>query len=139
MEFKTIVYIIIGVFWLLSRFFQKAKLERESGPSEPLPERNVSPERSMPPRQPMKRGSLPDKKKASSGRESSPAAISLENPAVHSNSPLVKRATPPPAGSGENAVIGSDAERISDEIRNGQFDWRRAVIISELINRKSGF
>ncbi|MFM1745066.1 MAG: hypothetical protein RLZZ630_1003 [Bacteroidota bacterium] len=139
MEFKTIVYIIIGVFWLLSRFFQKVKLERESGQSEPLPERNVSPERSMPPMQPKKRGSQSDKKKAPSGRESLPADISLENPAVHFNSPLVQRPTLPPSGSGENAVIGSDAERISDEIRNGQFDWSRAVIISELINRKSGF
>jgi len=138
MEFKTIVYIIIGVFWLLSRFFQKVKQEREPGQVDTTtPEPSAPSRRGAIPRQVMKRDSLSGKKNVPRQPDRLPSAVSLEAAGARQNSSSMVSPIPSPSEPVDISTNSSDAQRISDEIRNGQVDWRRAMIISELINKKS--
>lgn len=145
MEFKTIVYIIVGVLWLLSRFFQKDKQGQESvGPRKtPTPSSQDFPEtvRRTVSKPFAQRRPVVDKRRPVSLEEQY-----LNAPAVSLESPLSSVITPPALqeisgtpGNEESTSSASLARQIADEIKNGQIDWRRSVIISELINRKITF
>lgn len=145
MEIKTILYIIVGVIWLLSRFFQKQRQDQAqdadrtgetSFPSEgnsPQSEAGRVQNRQLPARKP-----TTIKRNTRTSPDFLPSAISLETPLAK---PIQRGAISPTVADSEEATgstIPSEAERIADEIRNGRMDWKRAVIISELIDKRNG-
>jgi hypothetical protein len=146
MEFKTIVYIIAGVIWLLSRFLQKEKPEqrpkqvRVPGKPEEAPwsstEPTPQPVRSVQPRKMPERKPLIIKREVKTAKAFLPEAISLETQSVQPLTGLPVPRLEIPVDQPDLVLTQSEAGRIADEIKNGPFDWRRAVIISELINRK---
>lgn len=143
MEFKTIVYIVAGAIWLLSRFLQKREPEENQGKGAGLPapsgESSPQPVRQGHSRKVPPRPTMTAQRQSRTSREFLPSSVSLEVPASTPASHVMAVPQVSAQEPAQGSVSPSDAELISDEIRNGRIDWRRSLIISELLGKRNGF
>lgn len=139
MELKTLVYIIVGIIWLLSKLVsgdekrQKAPPMRKSPVPQPSPVRPARTERKKPTRPER----LPYNKAVSLEDKfftTSPKNVDLQAGVVMANVVEIPDSySITDSDLGEYTYSGSV---LAEEIRNGNINWKRELIISELIQRK---
>ncbi len=145
MELKTLFYIAIGIIWLISKFLQADKGKQvqlprkpvppapESFPETPnLPEALNTPKRKLKPAPVLKRTtkpttSLPDEKVVNYENYFLSSKPLFSEEAVMQEVQILEKLE----NSG-NTVAG----QLHEEIRNGTFDWKRAVVINELLKQQ---
>jgi hypothetical protein len=137
MEFKTLVYIIIGAIWMLSKWFNSRQAQSNSSPGLPPILPVPEPSRSAPTK------SVSDKssRKLFEKRSSMPRRVSDKpQPAVFdyevSRSVHPVLSEDPKAPLSAEPVDASLASTIGQEVSNGTIDLKKAFIVNELINRK---
>lgn len=141
MEFKVLVYIIIGLVWLFSKLLS-AKGKQDNG-------RKVFPESWTKPFEDQLEPVVPEVRER----------VKIKHLQKAGNTPIIgrERINIPEGGlkrkedfKSEEIVISkvqiledfherdanSFAQELSYEIKNGQFDWKRAVVINELIKHQ---
>jgi hypothetical protein len=134
MEVKVLVYILVGVLWLFSKLLKMKKPVQEAAPrtadtnsgkiespgSSPVRTRRFSTEKS--------RARLPVSLENEKGLE---RLSGLESPEPYAHSIATDSGLAP-----DLSAAPFDAAGIADEIRNGDIDWKRAVVINELLFKK---
>ncbi|MBL7923500.1 MAG: hypothetical protein JNL88_04810 [Bacteroidia bacterium] len=145
MELKTLVYIVVGLIWLVSKLLNANGKEKRSG--KPVAEPMPVPVKPLP--VPVKRKSI--------GRATPPASQSVIQPVslesvegleknINRERVRSKRKETPmeTAIMHEVQILGEEQEsagsdfsaRLVEEIKNGSFDWKRAVVINELMRQQ---
>lgn len=150
MEFKVIVYIVVGLFWLISKFLNARESRKKNMPSPPIPA--PSPEAA-----PARQGSntrVPLKKIPVQATKSPRTAVippvSLESE-IGLESVTVREESAERIGAeigfgslqqvqelddATIQAITSPGAEIAAEVKNGTIDWRRALVINALITPK---
>ncbi len=148
MEIKTLFYVAIGIIWLLSKFLEANKKSRETnkrveGPVIVVPQENQRPvqrpvvnlPRQKQVRQPKMTRNMPQSIKKG---EEEGKVVNYEN-YFSKRKPLFTEETVMQElqilehNEDHPNSIGSD---ISKEIRSGTFNWKRAVVINELLKHQ---
>ena len=147
MEIKTLFYVAIGIIWLLSKFLEANKKSRETNkraegpvivPNEnrgPVQRPVVNLPRQKQVRQPNMSRNVPQSIKKSEGDGK---VVNYENyfskrKQLFSEETVMQEVQILDHHEEHRNSIGSD---ISEEIRNGTFNWKRAVVINELLKHQ---
>lgn len=145
MEFKVLIYIVIGIIWLFSKLLNAKGKEKDKGSV--FPESWTKPFEDQMEKVP-KQVTTPIKiKKVTSGdgasisnRVSAPpfvrqeqrtntvASFQTENRNILSEVQIIDEM--------DEKEVNDFARQLNYEIRNGQFDWKRAVVINELMSHQ---
>ncbi len=134
MEVKVLVYILVGVLWLFSKLLKMKKPEQEAAPrtAEKRLDGNERP------------GKLPVKtRRFSTEKSKARMPVSLESErglerlsGLESPEPYASISASDPGLAADMPAAPFDAAGIAEEIRNGDIDWKRAVVINELLFKK---
>ena len=148
MEIKTLFYVAIGIIWLLSKFLEANRKSKETnkrteGPVIVIPHENQRPvqrpvvdlPRQKQVRQPKMSRNVPQSVKKS---EEGGKVVNYENyfskrKQLFSEETVMQEVQILDHHEEHRNSIGSD---ISEEIRNGTFNWKRAVVINELLKHQ---
>jgi hypothetical protein len=137
MEFKTLVYIIIGAIWMLSKWFNSRQVQPPSGSEMPTDLPVPVPPRPSPgklvPDKAMRR--IPEKKvQVTKTVSKRPQIAAFSYEADQFVLPVQAEVADDPVN--KTAVESSLAYTIGQEVSNGTMDFKKAFIVNELINRK---
>lgn len=144
MELKTLFYILIAIIWFFSKALNTKGKKVQQAPVTPPPQRPVQPAPAKPERKKMqpratKRPPIlvnqPVSLESQSGLEA--AAVNRlkvkEGQSRHPEPVLIEVQRLEDDEWQENGSIGS---QIASEIKNGTIDWKRAVVINELLSHR---
>jgi len=120
MEFKVVFYILAGIIWFIAKVLNANNKQKPVPMQVPVP-KEVSGSKSRPGHMP-KKNNLPQATPASSRRVITPKSYESTRVQILENAELER---------------GSDVSaQIAEEIKNGSFDWKRAVVINELLRQQ---
>lgn len=147
MEFKVVFYILAGIIWFIAKVLNANNKQKPVPMQVPVP-KEVSGSKSRPGHMP-KKNNLPQATPASSRRVITPKSYEstrgleqitksenrlFRRKEVEMDTSIVQKVQIL-----ENAELerGSDVSaQIAEEIKNGSFDWKRAVVINELLRQQ---
>lgn len=147
MELKTLFYIAIGIIWLISKFLEANKnaAKADKRPSGPIvvPAKKIPQPSKVIKKQPVSR--IPKEQNQPVVVPGSVEKVEKADKVVNYENYFLKRK---PLFSEETVMQGvqildhgedhrnSIGSEIADEIRSGTFDWKRAVVINELLKQQ---
>jgi len=147
MELKTLFYVAIGIIWLISKFLEANKKAKETTqrPASPVivppveqptvqPSRKKLPVQKMVRQQKMTGKRIVSKEKA----ETEEKVVNYENyfskrKPLFSEETVMQEVQILEHPEEYSNSMGSD---LAAEIKNGTFDWKRAVVINELLKHQ---
>jgi hypothetical protein len=152
MDVKLLLYLIGAALW----YFLKYRAEQEKKSKQPIPvpapvddpadmKREVRVRKAAVKapieRSPVSRSPLVSKRSRGDGAAAAPGSLEVMTSDVSSRSSLAKsniyhESTPELTNGIPEQVQESPAAKFGQELRSGRFDWQRAVIINELIQRR---
>lgn len=144
MEFKVVVYILLGIIWLFSKMLNTKDKRVKPMPGQPRVEKPEMPVpvpvvgKKMQPRA-TKRVPAPVNQPVSlesqSGLEAA-AVNRLKRQTMTNRTPAPVLMEVQQLEEDEWQANGSSGAQIAAEIKNGTMDWKRAVVINELLTRR---
>lgn len=152
MDDKLLLYLLGAALW----YFLKYRAEQEKKVKQPIPtpapwdvptaQKNEDRVRKAPVKAPIKRSPvsrspLVSKRSRGDGTAAAPGSLEVLTSDIGSRSLIIKsninhESTPELTNGMPEQVQASPAAKIGQELRSGRFNWQRALIINELIQKR---